>query len=170
MDTHEERFHRLLALLSSRSHAEMDEIEVEIYDRILSPHGYERVNKAIEALIIERGPTDSFPSAGMILARLGVAPASPRAIAMDVTNRIITAIGRKGYNWSQKVPDFQADMLRVLGHDGVAAVRSLGGWEAVCELDKRDPQRLRTWIRDSAAAVLEIQGPAPMALEHKKSR
>lgn len=174
MDTQEERFHRLLAILAVRCREELDEIEIEVYDRNLSPHGYGAVCAALERILIERSPNDRFPSVGTILARMGAAHTS-KSLAMDVANRINKAIGTKGWNWSQKVPDLEAAMLEYLGVAGVAVVKNLGGWDAVCQASAKNPSgQFNAWLRDSAAATIEIQGPAlleasalPPRLEHK---
>lgn len=126
MRSQEERFHRLLAILASRCRTELDELEIEIYDRHLSPYGYDKVCEALEGILIERSNTDQFPAIGMILNRLGDA-ITQKSLAMDVTNRIAVAIRVKGYNWSDKVSDFENDQLRVLGEIGVQVVKRLGG-------------------------------------------
>lgn len=163
MDGSEKRFHRLLAILAARCKTELDELEIEIYDRNLAPHGYDAVCSALESILVERSSNDPFPPIGMVLARLGAA-ITPKTLAMDVTNRIAAAVRNKGYNWDQKVQDFEGDQLRVLGEAGMAVVKRLGGWAAVVELANGNPNQYRTWIRDSATAVIETMGPKLLRL------
>jgi hypothetical protein len=159
----EERFHRLMAILAARSRTELDEIEIEIYDRHLSPYGYEAVCLALESILVERASTDPFPAIGAILARMGMAQ-TPKAMAIDVTNRIVNAIRSKGYNWSDKVQDFEADQRRLLGELGCTVVKRLGGWQSVIEFVNGNPNHYRTWIRDSATAIIESEGTKVLQL------
>lgn len=176
MSGNELRFHKLLSILAARCKTELDEIEIELYDRHLSYHGYDKVCTALEAILIERSGNDPFPPIGIILGRMGH-QVTVKTLAMDVTNRIATAVSKKGYNWADKVPDFEADMQRVLGEVGVLVVKRLGGWHSIIEFANGNPNHYRTWLRDSALSVIETHGPilltlpppeAPAQLEQKK--
>lgn len=163
MNKHEERFHKLMAILAARCKTELDELEIEIYDRNLSKHGYEAICGALETILVERSSHDPFPPIGLILSRLGI-QTTPRNLAIDTTNKIVTAIRTKGYNWADKVPNLDEDMRRHLGEVGLMVVKRLGGWMAVIELANGNPNHYRTWIRDSAVAVIESGGPKLLAL------
>ena len=156
MDTQELRFHRLMAILAARCKTELDAMEIEIYDKNLAGYGYDAVCRALEGILVERSSNDPFPSIGAVLSRLG-AQVTPKTLAMDTTNRIITAVRTKGYNWADKVSDFEADQIRVLGEAGMAVVKRLGGWAAVIELTSTNPN-YRAWIRETTSAVIETSG------------
>lgn len=181
VDEYEERFHKLMTILAARCNTELDELEIELYDRKLCGHGYERVCQALENILIDRSSNDAFPSVGAILSRMGV-QMTPKTLAMEVTNRIVTAIHTKGYTWPDRFKtkqDFNNDQLRVLGEAGYALVTRLGGWAAVIEFANGNPSHYRTWVRDSALAMVESTGtsmlkalpeaPAPLAIENQKT-
>lgn len=171
MDEQEARFHKLMAILAARSRVELDELEIEIYDRQLAPHGYRAVVLALEEILTMRGPNDPFPTIQSILEKIGVAP-PPKSLAMDAANRILAAVRTKGWNWDQKVPDFQAAQLDALGPLGAAVVKRLGGWQAVIEMakDERNPSQMRAWLRETALAVSEVEAHNARALPPAQER
>lgn len=153
----EERFHKLLAILAARCRTELDEIEIEIYDKALAPHGYEAVNRALESILVDRTAVDPFPPVGAILVRLNAAT-TPKALAMDVTNKICNAIRRKGRYWSYSTPDMERALVEELGQAGADIVKQLGGWSAIIEHSDTNPKHYHLWIRETAQAVLEATG------------
>lgn len=165
-DPHEEQFHKLIALLASRCQVELDEIELEIWDQKLSPYGYKAACIAIVTILAERSAGDRLPSVGDVLGRMGL-QTTPKALAIDVTNKIAAAVGQKGYTWRDRFKtdeEYQADQLRVLGEAGVEVVRRLGGWTAVIEFANGNPSYYKTWVRDTAIGVIEMAGPKYLAL------
>lgn len=170
----EAEFHKLLGALAMQCGTELDKFTIGLYDKHLSKHGYEAVNGVLEAILVERAPTDRFPPIGTILARLG-ALITPKSLITDVTNKIAVAIRTKGNNWIDKVahpsapPEvveaaFKADQLRVLGEAGVEVVKRLGGWTAVVEMSSENPKYYLNWVRDSVTAVVESGGSRYLTL------
>lgn len=158
-DEFEPRFFKLLGLLATRCQTELDVLEIEIYDRVLQPHGYEQACRALEQVLIERRVKDFMPSPREIMDK--IAPKqNPKNLATEAANKILAQISRRGWSWVDTYKyhhaTFQAAMDSELGLLAANTVRLMGGWQRICEESGEvDTAVFRAQIRDAAASVQE---------------
>ncbi len=94
---------------------------------------------------------DSFPSIRQILELAGQGEASPEDKGREVAERIWGAIGRFGYQVTDRRT---AEINAFLGPIGAHLVRMEGGWNNVCEFATDEKMTtLKAQWRDAAAAM-----------------
>lgn len=123
---------------------------IETYDRLLSPLGYENVNKALDEIMLERDSRDPFPSIKEIRAKVNPT-LDPTAEAVRLANMIIGGVSKHGpYNIERAKAE--------IGETGWAAVRAYGGWETVCDsLSNSNRTMMITQFRDLILAMMKGQ-------------
>ena len=152
----EERFHLLLTALATRCNTQLGEVEIELYDRMLEPHGYENVCRALELIMIERRSNEPLPSVRQIMEKMGRGELSEKSRAVEVVNAIVRCVRRKGRYWPYE-SNFSEQLEQELGEDGAAAVRALGGWEAVIEMSDDNPRMYHLRLQETVGAYIERQ-------------
>jgi len=171
--TEEEKFLKLINTLARSANFELDVDILSMYDKYLSPFGYELVNRALEDIFVERDSRDPFPSVAFILKTMRV-DVSDKSVAEDCANRILGAIQRYDYtwpmgrgvepdkNWFGRTPgiydSFQAAFESNCGELGWAVVQRMGGYSRLCEEWRacKNMQVFRAQIRESAKATIEL--------------
>lgn len=175
-DDWEIRFHKLLSLLAMRCGAELDELEVDIYDRVLKAHGYQNACRAVEAALAARRGRDAMPSAMDLVEKIQP-EVSEKGLATEVASRILAAISRRGHVWPQTYhydghATFSAALRAELGEVAEDVVLKMGGWVKVCEESGYvDSTILRAQIRELATNSIRRQalGQLPGQLESRET-
>ncbi len=158
----EERFFILLNTLAKFCRFELDETVIGLYDQSLEPLGYPKVCNAIEILITKRSSRDPFPSVNEIVG-LVQSKMPTKFSSFEVANKIITTISKKGHTWNwegnfRPYETFDKALLAELGEIGFQLVKSLGGWDRVCEeSNTANIGVMRAQLRQTAEALLRRQ-------------
>lgn len=149
-------FWERLQVLAGSCRKELSTMEVSMYDGLFAKRlGYEKAAQVIGEALVQRRAADPMPSVGDLLRRAGAEGAQTVESRAELTaNEIIAAVGEQGWNWPQKVKDFQLAMCQRIGPLGAEIVRRLGGWQAVCEAEG-GTHVLRAQYMRLARAVLE---------------
>lgn len=126
MSPDEKGFHtRLVALASMVPNFVLTEVLIDLYDRMLSPLGYGRVNQALDQIILDRSSRDPFPALSEI--RAIVEPTTdPESEAQLSVNRIIEAVAKFG------TPNHARAKAWLTGREW-SVIKGVGGWERVCQ-------------------------------------
>jgi hypothetical protein len=158
MNDDETRFHKLLAILAARCRTELDEMEIEIYDKELSGAGYARVNTALSRILVDRRPNDPFPSVSFVRSIMNP-QADQETRAQLIADRVFGCISRKGYNWQDTSPEptFQKTMEAEFGWIGAWAVKNMGGWAELCKITTpENSSTIKAQLRKSLVAAVKI--------------
>jgi hypothetical protein len=128
----EAQFYSSLHILGKLARFTFDEEGdlILMYDKLLSPLGYDRVNAALERIIAERRSNDPFPSVREIKAVLEES-LSPEDQAPMIAGNILKAISQAG-------PYQQAKFRELVGDVGWRVVEMSGGLETVCQIHDRE--------------------------------
>ena len=152
----EMEFHKMLQALAVACGHQLDEFSMEVYDRILSPFGYDQVNAALWEIFGSRRGGDRFPSIGDIKVMMGV-DYSPRSLAVDAANSIFWSFNK----WKKTYCDrenFEQLYREKIGDLPWEVCSRMGGYQALykewCEAG--DLSTLRAQVRDAALAYLDL--------------
>jgi hypothetical protein len=116
-----------------------------LYDRLLSPLGYRNLVGALQAIIMERGSRDPFPSIKEIRERI-VPEVDEESRAVSGASKILQAVGQYGYSNLERA-------RASLGDDLWGIVRVFGGWELLCQtVNERNQTTIRAQLRDLTRA------------------
>lgn len=151
MDKNEQEFLvRLTAIAKTVPNFLLTKEVVATYDRLLSPLGYENVNRALDEILIERDSRDPFPSIKDIRAKVNPA-LDPTAEAVRLANMIAGGVSKHGpYNIERAKAE--------IGPLGWEAVKAYGGWEIVCEaLTNSNRTTMIPQFREHILAILKGQ-------------
>lgn len=165
MTPDEQGFHtRLVGLASMIPNFILTPELIELYDRMLSPLGYRRVNEALDQIIMERSSRDPFPSISEIKGI--VEPTTDEKYKPTLmAGRIIQAVGRYG------VPNLKLAKDSLYPEEW-EVIRMWGGWERVCQdMPAGGGTFIRSQLEKLSAAVLDrekVMGPAIAAPEERK--
>ncbi len=156
IDKSEVEFHKMIQALAGACSHNLDGFTVELYDRALSPYGYDRANSAMWEIFTTRRGGDRFPSVGDILEKMGI-NISPRAIAVDCANLIFFAFNKwkNGYTSRENFEDLFREHIGDLPWE---VISRMGGYRALYkEWDEAtDKTVLRAQVRDAALSLGEI--------------
>jgi hypothetical protein len=156
---------RLLALADMVQGFTLTPQLVAMYDKHLSPLGYDRVCQALEQVMVERGSRDPFPSIKEI--RGLVEPTlDPDAEAREIALRMVRAVRSCG---DDEVGQRRA--REMIGEEGWRLVQSEGGFSAVIRVEsERDLNFQRGHWERVLAARLRNPGQSGLpAIENKPS-
>jgi hypothetical protein len=156
----EAKFHKLLATLAMRARTELDDVEIEVYDKHLGPHGYGEVNAALEQLLVERGGNDPFPSIRKVLETMGKGELSEKSVVTDAASKIVGLINRFGFYLDHNVKRLGYDTVEACvagecGPIGAEAVRLMGGYFKVWDTVVSDPKGWKFGVRDAVQLAAE---------------
>jgi hypothetical protein len=144
-------FTRLTALASMANFVLTEEV-IELYDRMLSPGGYDSLCLALDKIILERSSRDPFPSIKEISEKLDI-KISDADQAVFQANRILSSVSRFGWNNSTLARNH-------LGENAWKVVHLMGGWEKLCQsITLENIGMFRAQMRDlyKAAQSAQIQ-------------
>lgn len=149
---------------------------IELYVVHLEPLGFLKVAQALEQIIVNRSTRDPFPSIKDI-KKILQPELSNKALADDISNRIIAAFRKHGYTWPQGsminggkffearvngefyyFETFKEALLKECGEAAWHVLDRMGGYSAVCaEWGQSESAEsiLRAQFRDLAMSVLE---------------
>lgn len=153
----EKRFHQMLQVLASACDHRLDEITIALYDRALSPYGYDLVNRGLREIFESRRGGDRFPSVADIKEKMGVEiPA--RALAVDCANVIFWAFTHWRMDFCAR-DTFESDFRSKIGDLPWEVLARMGGYRAMYSEwnESADPAILRAQIRDAAQAFIDIE-------------
>lgn len=152
-------------------HAQLTKFEltaevIDAYDRILGPHGYDRVCSALDAMLSTRSPRDGFPSIKEILTAISP-ELDTQSAAVVAANRIWGAVAAHGWPNARSARGS-------LGETIWAVVEAAGGWATVCsDANEMDPGTFKAQMRELAKARMltaptearpALEGPSTLAL------
>jgi hypothetical protein len=154
------QFVRQLRGLARASHRDLNPEAYELYDvLVLEPHGDDASSAALLQWV-RQNQRSLFPTPGELLAILQP-EASPKSQASELAARVLAAIARRGWTWSQSFhydghATFRDALVSELGEPVAAFVERLGGWGEVCrQFGGNDaPAALRAQLRDSLESVV----------------
>ena len=146
MTPYQEFYVKITALASLCPSFTLNPEIIRIYDRNLSPLGYERIIQALDEILIDRSSRDPFPSIKDIRGYIDP-ELNPQHEALETVSRIIESISRIGPYQGQRAKDF-------IGPLGWAVVTREGGWQQVCSvLNDDNLGTIRAQWRQMAAAI-----------------
>lgn len=178
-DEDKRRFWNLFKILAEKCGHNGEEIaksEVALYDKFLRGYGYKRMADAMESIYMNRRKGDRFPSP--IEIREIIDPqVSEKDEAVDLSNKIVAALSKKGYNWSwgyfrdgKTVYDgfdtFKECLIHNFGIAGYIVIERMGGWGALTS-QKVNVGILRSQLRDAAHAII-VKDRAGLLAEEKE--
>jgi hypothetical protein len=165
MTSREEFILRMTALARAVPNFLLSKELLLTYERLLAPLGYEKLNQALDQILMERDSRDPFPSIKEI--RIKVDPAlDPAGEAIKIATLIVGGVAKHGpYNVERAKAE--------IGELGWTAVKISGGWESICDaLTNQNRTMMITQFRDlilSIASTGATPRPAP-AIESKSEK
>lgn len=157
IDKNEAKFHQMLQALADSCGSQLNEFTIGLYDKALSPYGYELVNRGLWEIFTNRRGGDRFPSIGDIKEKMGV-EISSRALAVDCANLIFWTFNHWKMDYTSN-PNFDEFYRENIGELPWEVVNRMGGYRAVYREwnEASDLAILRAQVRDAAQSVLDIQ-------------
>jgi hypothetical protein len=148
MDQHEEGFVvRMTALSGMVPNFEMKDEMIDTYHRLLAPYGFERVNKALDEIILSFDSKSPFPSLKDIISKVNP-QAAPKDEATIAVNKIVQALYNVGWNDSERAK-------QAIGELGWRVVQMSGGWKNLCEtVDNRTLPTFKAQWKQLAESLL----------------
>lgn len=167
------KFIRQLRGLARSANRDMQPETFELYDLlVLEPFGDDAASAALLAWV-RQNQRSSFPTPGELLAILQP-EASPKSQASELAARVLAAIARRGWTWSQSFhydghATFHDALTNELGGPVATFVERLGGWGEVCRQfgGTDSPAALRAQLRDSLENIV-VQHASEKLLGTKK--
>lgn len=154
--TAEQGFFVRLARLAKLCRFDLDEDAAGFYDGALSDLGYEKLNEALDQILLNRGSKDAFPSVREIRDIFSPSTTIDSA-AQELLSRAIEASGIYGVYDTESVHKF-------LGDIAWKALPGKRGWEEFCmagdtELGGIPVATCRAQLRDRLKALLQRENP-----------
>lgn len=159
----EVEFHKLLVVLSQKCDFVIEKEMAQAYNSAVRPYGFDRAMEAVNEILLERRPSDRFPSIKQLIEKICPQP-SDDAIASETAALIVAMRTRKGNNWGQmgtwdeeKYKTFDDAMGAVIGELGVQVIKRMGGWSIFCHQFERNSQTeaIRAQIKQLAKGLIE---------------
>lgn len=155
-DKHEVDFHKMLQILATHCHFQLNEMTISLYDRALSIYGYEEVTNALMEIFNTRRGGDRFPSVAEIKEKMGL-EVSGRSLAVDCANLIFSVFNKWRDNYTSR-PEFEDHFRKTIGDLPWEVLQRMGGYRVLYKEwnECSDLAILRAQVRDAAQAVIEL--------------
>lgn len=158
-------FQKMLNIIAELCNYQLTESVIEIYDKAISPFGYEKAVQALKDIAGNLRGGDKFPSVNDIRDRASD-EISPKSRAIVASNMIIATF----YGWKLDfifLEDFQTKYKQMVGELEWETVSLMGGYRHLFKEfnEAKELSFLRSQIRDAAFSVIEKRNKTRQVLE-----
>lgn len=151
-------FFKLLNLLAIQAGQELTQDQIQLYDRNLARHGYEKTFPILDQILKEQRPGQPMPSIHEIERRLTKeTQVSDKAQANTIVQNLIRCVGKYGHTWPLQ-GNYNTEFILKLGSLGAELVRLHNGWPNFVERCNEAQDNMETFkaqLRDLALGVIE---------------